>query len=244
MLKKTVCLKYVFLLHKLLRLAKARKYCSPSGMMLVVAEMTEETERPRFRYMIEFPTKIRIYAVDEQFLSSIVEKYGMLVNTASSSNTRSPWLEKRHMTTLSNISRCPKCASPNIVLDNERAKVICTSCGLEIDAQNQMENSEKPGLDSILTGYKIRENKKGFAIIRQSKKASYTTNISRSTVEEIYRFLKNNGEQLPACEIYRALDISDASTYNALRVLEAHGRVHVESNTGPGRKHRLLFKAI
>jgi hypothetical protein len=211
---------------------------------MFVNEMTAETGDPGFKYMIEFPNKVRIYAIDEQSLYNIVEKYCIVINAGSSSNnTKSVSLEKRTFDQLPAISQCPECASPNIVLDNEHANLVCLSCGFKMDAKNHMGNSEKPHL--CPPGYKISEDPKSFKIMRKSRTGGgYTTKISKATVEEIYYFMKNKGGQFSACEIDKALNINTQSIYNAMKVLQGHGRVRVELNKGPGRKRLWLFSAI
>ena len=109
-----------------------------------MTKMTEDIERRGFKYMIEFPNKFRIYAIDEQSLSSIVDKYGILIKGESSNKTMPESLEKSPIDRLPTLSQCPECASPNIVFDNKCRKLICMSCGLEIDAQNHTKTSEKP----------------------------------------------------------------------------------------------------
>jgi predicted RNA-binding Zn-ribbon protein involved in translation (DUF1610 family) len=139
--------------------------------------------------------------------------------------------------------QCTDCGSTKLTYDEEHKKTVCTVCGFVLDDSAKTESFDKPNIGSH-PRYKIRENEKGFEIVRRSKNASYKTNVSRSTVDEVYHFLKKAGGQLPVSEIEKALDISNVIIYNALKVLQAHGRVHLELSNGLGRKNLSVYRAI
>jgi len=209
-----------------------------------MAEMSEETEKSRFRYMLEFPNKIRVYSTDEKLLSSILEKYGMPVGVSTMINT-TPQVglkDGKSVTQLPTLSRCPECASNRIVFDNERGETICLNCGFTLHGAKQVEKTQKPSLDSK-TRFKIFESQNGYKIVCKSDKASYTTCVSKATVEETYRFLKADGRKFRVKKIEMALKISNVSVHNALRVLRFQGKAGFEVSDGPGRSGQFLYWA-
>jgi len=207
--------------------------------------MSEESEKPKFRYMLEFPNKVKIYATDEQILSNILEKSGMFqaVTGSTSVVSKSKPVEKESFVQSRLILQCTDCGSTKLSYDDTHKKTVCTACGLVLDDSSKTESFDKPNIESH-PGYKIRENERGFEIVRRSKNASYKTKVSRSTVDEVYRFLKKTEGQLPVSEIEKALDISNVTIYNALKVLQAHGRVHLELSNCLGRKNLSVYRAI
>lgn len=101
---------------------------------------------------------------------------------------------------------------------------------------------EEPGLESHL-GYDVKENEKGFEIVRESGRGSYyKISVSRSTVDDVYRVLKKAGGQRTVSELESALNISNSTIYSALRILQTNGKVRLACVHG--RKHRFLFEAI
>lgn len=204
-----------------------------------MVDANKEDETDQFKFMLEFPNKVRVFVADEQALSKILEKSGISseIKSSPASNSEQKAVEERSLLQSQPILQLQDFEDSEHGLDGQSRRVICR----DWDARKSRE-LRKPG--ESFPGYKIRENEKGFEIVRRLKGTSYKTNISRSTVDEVYHFLKKAGEQLPVSEIEKALDISNVSIYNALKVLQADGRVHLELSNGLGRKNLSVYRAI
>lgn len=207
--------------------------------------MSEETEETRFRYMLEFPNKIKVYCADEQLFSNLLERYCAVVSAVPTQCISAPAKQKENSRIVisPNASRCPECGSNRITIDNENSDVICVNCGFVFPPQKQMENIRDTDLEEN-AGYEVLQNEKGYTIVCKSDKASYTICVSKSIVDEVCLFLKNQNGRLSAAEIGIALKISTVSVYNALKVLRSQGKADVGvSHHGYGGGSRFLYKA-
>jgi len=92
------------------------------------------------------------------------------------------------------------------------------NCGFVLPPQKQMENRQDMDQEEN-AGYEILQNEKGYMIVCKSNKASHTTIVSKSIVDEVCLFLKSQNRRLSVAEIVVALRISHISVYNALKVL-------------------------
>jgi len=206
--------------------------------------MSEETEETRFRYMLEFPNKIKVYCTDEQLFSNLLERYCAVVSAVPTHCISAPAKQKENPRIVNSptTSRCPDCGSNRITIDDEHGDVICVNCGFVFPPQKQMENRQDIDQEEN-AGYEVLQNEKGYLIVCKSNKASYTTSVSKFIVDEVCLFLKSQNRRLSVAEIGVALKISHVSVYNALKVLRFQEEADVEvSHHGYGGA-RFLYKA-
>ena len=195
----------------------------------------------RFKFMLEFPNKVRIYVTDEQILSKILEKSGISseVKTPTIGSSQQQSVEKGELIQSRLEFQSQDYGKINSVPNHEIRKSECN----DPDSQKKIDDLQELNTER-LSGYKINEDQTSFTIIRKSRRGyAYTNRINRCIVEEVYRFLKNNGGQLPVSDIKRALNIADMSVYFALKVLQSRGKAQCQQTTEPG-KHGFLYKAI
>jgi uncharacterized Zn finger protein (UPF0148 family) len=205
--------------------------------------MSEETEETRFRYMLEFPNKIKVYCADEQLFSNLLEKYCVIISTVPVQSISAPVKPREHPRYASSptTSSCPDCGSNRVRVDDERGDVICVDCGYLFSPQERANNPQDRSNEDAR--YKVLENDKSYLIVCKSEKASYTTSVSKSIVEAVYQFLKSQNRKLSAVEIGIASRISNVSAHNALRVLKSQGRAEIEVSSGFGGS-RFLYKVV
>jgi ribosomal protein S27E len=109
--------------------------------------MSEEAEETQFRYMLEFPNKIKVYCADERLFSNLLERYCAVISSTRAVPTRNlsePAKQKEPSSTVSLpiTSRCPECGSNRVTVDDERRDVICVDCGYLFYPQKQANNSQ------------------------------------------------------------------------------------------------------
>lgn len=193
-----------------------------------------------FKFMLEFPNKVRVYITDEQTLSRILEKSGISseVKTSPIVGSQSQSREKGELI-----------QSQLELQSHDNANTLSVSnCEIR---ESECENSDSQKIDHSkeldapgLSGYSISEDETGFTIKRRSKRGFvYTNRIYGSIVEDVYGFLKNNGGQFSVYEIEKRLNIAHAYIYHALQVLQSQRKVLCEQTTEPG-KNCFLYKAI
>lgn len=207
--------------------------------------MTEETEETRFRYMLEFPNKIKIYCADEQLFSNLLERYCAVISAVPTQCNSAPAKQKENQRIVNSLStsRCPDCGSNRITFDNEHNDVLCVNCGFVFPPQKQMETSQDMDREENV-GYDVLQNEKGYLIVCKSNKATHTQSVSKCLVDEVCLFLKSQKKSLSVTEIEVALKISNVSIYNALKVLRFQEKADVEvSHYGYGGGKRFLYKA-
>lgn len=199
-------------------------------------------EKPKYKYILEFPNKFRVYTNDEQFLLNTLEKYGKLgLTSAQQDNARAKKMKNEEALIQSFRGRqCPECRSTRLVRDNESAEIVCTDCGLVIDAGKRIRT-----LDATHPGkprYEIHEDQKKYRIISsRSKNQANCATVNKDTVEKVYGYLKKKGTKRSASDIETALHISPTTIHNALKVLRTQGRADFEIF---GTKRKFLYKAL
>lgn len=192
--------------------------------------------------MLEFPNKVRVYCADEQLFSNLLERYCVTINATPSTSTATQTKkeERQRVAEMPANLRCPDCGSSRITIDNEHRDMICVNCGFVLPPQKQMENKQDMDQEEN-AGYEVLQNEKGYMIACKSNKASYTTCVSKSMVDEVCLFLKSQNVRLSTTEIGAALKISHVSVYNALKVLRFQKKVDVEVSHGYGGS-RFLYR--
>lgn len=204
------------------------------------AEKTVGTDR--FKFMLEFPNKVRIYVADEQMLSKILEKSGISseVKTPPIGSSQQQSAEKGELIQSRLEFQRQDYEKINPVPNHEIRKSECDG----LDSQKKIDDLQELNIDN-LSGCKINEDEMGFTIVRKSRRGyKYSTKIRRPIVEDVFRFLKNNGGQIPVSEIEKALRLSNVAVNGALKVLQVHGKVHLEFDQRTGRNHLFLYRAV
>jgi len=200
-------------------------------------------KEPKYKYILEFPNKFRVYTNDERFLLNTLEKYSIRgPPKVHHENVRAKKM-KRIETFMQPLKgqQCPECASTELMRDNEIAEITCMDCGYVVGAGefagvlDYFAQPDKPQ-------YEIREDRKTYKILSgQHKNQATCSAVNRDTVERVYRYLKNDGKKRSASEIEKALHISVTTIHNALKVLRVQSRADFEI-FGPKRK--FLYKAL
>lgn len=200
-------------------------------------------KEPKYKYMLEFPNKFRVYTNDEQFLLNTLEKYNM----HEPPKVHHENVRARKMKTIETFmqplkgQQCPECASTKLMRDNETAEITCMDCGYVVGAREfagVLDYFAQPNKPQ----YEIREDRKSYKILSgQHKNQTIWSAVNRDTVERVYRYLKKDGKKRSASEIEKALHISVTTIHNALKVLRVQSRADFEI-FGPRRK--FLYKAL
>ena len=200
----------------------------------------KEVGPDRFKFMLEFPNKVRVYVSDEQILSKILERSGISseVKTPLAITSQSVSVGKDELFQARELQRQDHGGfDPVSNYDIKRSECIAS------DSQKSIDDFQKTNANH-LPGYKIDEDKDSYTIVRKSRRGyTYSHRINRWTVEKVYLFLKNIGKRLPVSDIERELNVSNMLIYNALRVLQSCGKVDCQPTTEAG-KHRFMYKAI
>lgn len=110
----------------------------------------------RFKFMLEFPNKVRVYATDEEMLSKILEKSGI------SSEVKAPIvvslqlqpIEKGELIQSRLESRCDDYGNTSIVSEDEQRKPICGGR----DPQKQADGPQELNTES-LSGDRTNEDR-------------------------------------------------------------------------------------
>ena len=208
------------------------------------------TEKPKYKYMLEFPSKLRVYTNDEQFLLNTLEKYGTsgLPNIQQDTifthvfHARRPREMKKKEALIQPLrsQKCPECGSARVLRNNEGAEIVCTDCGFTIDTGKFIGilDATHPGKPK----YEIREDEKSYKIISsRSKNRAKCATVNRDTVEKVYRYLKKDGRKRSALDIEKALHVSMTTVHNALKVLRVQRKADLRII---GTKRQFFYKAL
>lgn len=106
--------------------------------------MNEETERTKFRYMLEFPNRIKVYCVDEQLFSNLLERYCAAISAVSSDDSLAPTKQEENPRIVSapTASLCPECGSNRVRVVDERGGSICLDCACVLPTQKQANSPQ------------------------------------------------------------------------------------------------------
>jgi hypothetical protein len=196
----------------------------------------------RFKFMLEYPNRMRIYVTDEQMLSKILEKSGISseAKTSPIGSSQQQSVEKGEPIQSHLEFQRQDYGKINPAANNEIKKSECN----DLNSRKKIDDLREVDIGN-LSGCKINEDENGFTIVRKSKRGyEYTTKIRRSIVDDVFDYLKNNGGQVPVSEIEKALRLHNVVVNSALKVLQVHGKVRLESDQRPGRNHWYLYRAV
>lgn len=199
-------------------------------------------EKQRYRYLIEFPSKLRVFVDNDQLLSEIVQKYALTSPRDSKvygksnieAEEQSPVLE------CSTVDLCPECGSADLFKDTLDDGKTCMSCGLHFD--NGKSQKMPINLIQKPKGYKINEEREHYKVICRSKSGTkYTVAVNKKIVENIYKYMALGGRKLTAPQIMVSFKLPMATVRSTLKILVFQGRARFEHLDG---KRKLFYEAV
>jgi hypothetical protein len=202
----------------------------------------EDNGKQRYRYLVEFPNKLRVFVDNDQLLSDIIQKYAHITPSDAKLCCK-PNIKAEEQSSIlerSTVTLCPECGSTNLIKDTLDGSSTCMSCGLHLENRE----SQRPHIisSSKPKNYEINEEEDRYKVTYRSKsQTKYIIAVNKKMVENVYQYLTSGGSKLTASQIMVSLRLPMTIVRSALKILVFQGRAKSEHLSG---KRKISYEAV